>query len=474
MGNVSKLLNSHHWIKVYLLGGFRMSNMQDEDITPRSVKARCILTILLLSENGEMARDKLTQLLWSRHALEQARMSLRQSLSLLRRIFEHEAPGIFTADRYKVYLNKEKVWMDSDEILQNATALIEKGDLKKICSGPVLDNLNINDAAFKTWLNIEKQVLNENIQHVLSTHLLSAADVIGDRAKQSTVMECLRKIAPSHIVVRKDLAVAGQVSTSDKKNTTISKLKSHQIKTQQQILQSEYKSSHDRDIFLYRKALLKKVKVFWIDGVLEQSLIKQAKVELQLREYTEHVFQACKELVKYSIGDSNIKNVRASKKLRDISEIGEIFTELGESMIILGAPGSGKTTLLLTLAQELINRAETESGYPVPVVFNLSTWVHQRVSLDQWFESELEHHYQMPGKLGAELINNRCILPLMDGLDEVDECYRLDCVEAINHYRQRNTWFSIVVCCREDDYNNLSKQVMTTGAVHVQAITECM
>jgi len=472
MGNVSKLLKSHYRIKVYLLGGLRMSNMQDEDITPKSVKARCILAILLLSEKGEIARDKLTQLLWSRHAQEQARTSLRQSLSLLRRIFQQEAPDIFTADRYKVYLNRDKVWMDSDAIIHNATTLLDSNNLINLCSGPVLDNLNLNDTDFKTWLAIEKQVLNENIQHVLHVLLSDTNEVIGGSAKQSTVIECLRKIDPTHIVARKADVVVGPVSISDNKNYNISKQKSHQITTQQQTMHSVNNSNHERDLFLYRNALLKKVKVFWIDSVLEQSLLKKVKIELQLREHSEHVFQAWKDIVNYSICNANFANDAISNKLRNMNEIGEIFTELGESMIIVGMPGSGKTTLLLTLAKTLVNRAETDKGYPVPVVFHLSTWAIHRASLDKWFESELEQRYQMPGKLGAELIKNRCILPLMDGLDEVDERYRLQCVDAINHYHQRNTWLSIAVCCCEDEYKHLSKHVMTTGAVHIQAMTE--
>jgi len=475
MGNVSKLLKSHYRIKIYLLGGFRISNMQGVDITPKAVKARCILAILVLSENAEIARDKLTQLLWSRHAQEQARTSLRQSLSLLRRTFKHDAPDIFTADRYKVYLNRENVWIDSYEIINNATELLDKGNLINICSGTILDNLNVNETAFKTWLDIEKQALSKNIQHVLHAHLSDISESMGDSAKKNTIIDCLRKIDPSHIYIRKADAAVNPASIINKNSSKIPKQKSYKITTQQQIIHSGVnyeKPNHERDLLLYRNALLKKVMLFWIDGVLEQSLFKKVKIELQLTEHSEHVFQACKDLVKYSIYNANIANDGASNKLRNMTEIGDIFTELGESMIILGAPGSGKTTLLLTLAQTLVNRAETDTGYPVPVVFHLSTWANQRFSLEKWFESELEQRYQMPGKLGAELIKNRCILPLMDGLDEVDERYRLECVDAINYYRQRNTWLSIVVCCREDDYKHLSKQVMTTGAVQIQAMTE--
>ncbi|NOX42152.1 MAG: NACHT domain-containing protein, partial [Gammaproteobacteria bacterium] len=435
MNNVSRLFISDYVIKIYLLGGFRITNMRDEDITPTAAKARCILAILVLSEKGEITRDKLSQLLWSRHANEQARTSLRQSLSLLRRTFQVEAPELFTADRNKVYLKRDKIWLDSHEIINNATELLEYGILTNICCGPSLENLNTNDSAFKSWLVIEKQALEKNIKTVLQAHLSKIIKNEEDKAKRNAIEESLLKIDPSNILTLPLDSAANSISADDKKDKNFSEEKPQSPKTLS-VTNNHGKIHLERDLLLYRNSLLKKVMVFWINGVLENSLFKKVKIELQLREKSEHVFDGWKDIVRYSMSRSISDHNTGSKRLRCNAEIGDIFTGLGESMLILGAPGSGKTTLLLSLTQQLVERAEKDNSCPIPVVFHLSTWANQRASLDTWLENELENRYQMPRKLGVELIQNHGILPLLDGLDEVDDRYRLDCVDAINNYRQ--------------------------------------
>ena len=75
-------------IKVHLLGKFRITTADGRDITPTATKARCIFVMLVLAEKGVVSRDKVASLLWSRHAKEQSRTSLRQSLRVLKQTFE--------------------------------------------------------------------------------------------------------------------------------------------------------------------------------------------------------------------------------------------------------------------------------------------------------------------------------------------------------------------------------------------------
>ena len=476
MGEVSRLFNAGYLIKIYLLGEFRITSMGGEDITPTAAKARCILAILVLSKNGEIARDKLTQLLWSRHAQEQARTSLRQSLSLLRRTFRFEAEEFFTADRNKVYLKRDKVWLDSHEIINNSSELLKNGVLSNICRGPALENLDANDPEFKSWLLIEKQALEKNIKTALECLLTKEINNEDDRTQRKSIVESLLKIDASN---NRFSPVNSALNTkpADYKNTKVNSEK----KPQPEIPREKTSVATDnleeiylaRDLLLYRNALLKKVINFWIDGVLGQSLFKKVMIELQLEEKLEQqIVQTWQGIVQYPM-DSFITDSNAgSNMLRSNAEIGTIFSEFSESMLILGAPGSGKTTLLLGLTQQLLERAEKDSSYPVPVVFHLSTWAKHRSSLSTWLEDELENRYQMPRKLGIELIKNRGILPLLDGLDEVDVRCRADCVDAINYCRQQNTWLSMAICSREEDYKKLSRPVAVTGTILIQAITE--
>ncbi|VAW65585.1 hypothetical protein MNBD_GAMMA08-1111, partial [hydrothermal vent metagenome] len=157
MNKVSSLFNTDYCIRIYLLGEFRITHMDGTDITPSSAKARCILAILALSENGEITRNRLTQLLWSRHAQEQARTSLRQSLSLLRRMLHFEENSFFTIDRNRVYLNKNSVWIDLHEVIHNSTELLgstlfNSPSLSDLRTDTILQNLKIHDPAFDDWL----------------------------------------------------------------------------------------------------------------------------------------------------------------------------------------------------------------------------------------------------------------------------------------------------------------------------------
>ncbi len=48
--------------------------------------------------------------------------------------------------------------------------------------------------------------------------------------------------------------------------------------------------------------------------------------------------------------------------------------DIAGRLLILGKPGAGKTTTQLELAQALCDRCEQQPNYPIPVLFNLSTW----------------------------------------------------------------------------------------------------
>src|SRR5947209_447918 len=120
----------------------------------------------------------------------------------------------------------------------------------------------------------------------------------------------------------------------------------------------------------------------------------------------------------------------------------------------LEEPGSGKTTLLLKLTRDLLSRATEDETYPVPVVFNLSSWAVKRQSLAAWLVGELNSKYQVPRKLGQWWIATDQILPLLDGLDEVAQEHRATCIGAINAYRHDHGIVPTVVCSRTADYRS--------------------
>jgi transcriptional regulator with XRE-family HTH domain len=218
--------------------------------------------------------------------------------------------------------------------------------------------------------------------------------------------------------------------------------------------------------FLYqnRLRLLQRVRSFWITGVLEQSLYREALITLGFQEQPDAVANPWRLIIQES--------EQASTPLPAGTRITEIYDEAGGELLILGEPGAGKTTLLLELCCELLSRAEQEPAHPIPVIFNLASWVpRKRQSLVLWLLEELETKYYVPRSIGSDWIRTNQILPLLDGLDEVDASSRPACIQAINAYHQTHSLVPLVVCCRLNDYRSQANRLELSRAVTIAPLT---
>ncbi|PYV76159.1 MAG: hypothetical protein DMG96_14990 [Acidobacteria bacterium] len=211
----------------------------------------------------------------------------------------------------------------------------------------------------------------------------------------------------------------------------------------------------------YRSQMLHKVRREWIAGVLYNSLYKVGGLKLGLT----HRADAIKQSLNVAIRGPN----RTSVPMR--SPIGKLFSQVGDALLILGAPGAGKTTLLLQLTKDLLARASRETDQPVPVVFNLSSWAIRHLSLAHWLAAELSERHGVPKALAERWVKNEKIVPLLDGLDEVVVDYRELCVEAVNEFRRDHSLMPIVVCSRVADYEELSTKLRLPFAVEIQPLS---
>jgi hypothetical protein len=209
--------------------------------------------------------------------------------------------------------------------------------------------------------------------------------------------------------------------------------------------------------------MLTKVRRDWIDGYLKHSLDNLARLELGLEENPDAVSRPWELIVQ--------QPDRAPRPLPPGQAMGDIFDELGQALLILGAPGAGKTTLLLELARDLLDRAERDASYPMPVVFHLSSWAVRRRPLGDWLVDELAERYYVPRKLARAWTDAEQVLPLLDGLDEVAPEHRAECVEAINAFRRQHGQVPLAVCCRAADYQALSTRVELSGAVAIEPLS---
>lgn len=173
--------------------------------------------------------------------------------------------------------------------------------------------------------------------------------------------------------------------------------------------------------------------------------------------------------------DAEIKiGLKPAVPLPNTTTILSVFEseEIAGKLLILGEPGAGKTTTQLELAQELTKRAEEQPDCPVPVLFNLSSWKDDRQSLTNWLLAELKSKYGVSIKLGEEWVNNHQLLPLLDGLDELEPQRQELCVHEINQFLAGETRpLYLVVCSRIEEYSNYSTQLQLNGAIYLQPLT---
>ena len=122
-------------MRLQLNGPFRIYDDQDRDVTPKGIKERGLLALLLLSPGQRRTRAWVQDKLWSDRSPEQAAASFRQALSNMRK-----ALGTMGA---QVQSDRSAVWFAPLVSLQTAFDLT---------LGDLLDDIDIPDPEFTDWL----------------------------------------------------------------------------------------------------------------------------------------------------------------------------------------------------------------------------------------------------------------------------------------------------------------------------------
>jgi hypothetical protein len=155
-------------------------------------------------------------------------------------------------------------------------------------------------------------------------------------------------------------------------------------------------------------------------------------------------------------------------------EMIEIFDQpaIAGQLLILGAPGAGKTTMLLHLASALLARAEADLDQPIPVLVNLSSWTDDHQPLTGWLGAEVKLKYGVRPDVGQRWLEEGRLVPLLDGLDELEAIRQEPCVRAINEFQQGDHRPPhLVVCCRVEEYQHYTTKLQLHGAVHLLPLT---
>ncbi|MCC3457474.1 serine protease [Microcoleus sp. PH2017_08_TRC_O_A] len=163
---------------------------------------------------------------------------------------------------------------------------------------------------------------------------------------------------------------------------------------------------------------------------------------------------------------------KPSQPLQSGTSIVDVFdrSEIAGKLLILGDAGSGKTTELSKLAETLLDRAEENINNPIPVFFSLASWQWNE-SIHNWMVREFVPR-GVPKQVSKDLLKAGRVLPLLDGLDELEVTKQEACVNAINRFIGNYEHQYLVVCCRKEAYENLDAKLQLNGAISLQSLSD--
>ena len=136
------------------------------------------------------------------------------------------------------------------------------------------------------------------------------------------------------------------------------------------------------------------------------------------------------------------------------SDVLDAYRQLAERNVrrlaVLGEPGSGKSFSLQRIALEYASAAFQDINAPIPILVQLGRWTRDNESLPSFIGRSL-------GDLGKHfdrLKEQKRALLLLDGMNEIPPGQRRHKAQQIERLAQDERFVSLVVSCREKDYQS--------------------
>jgi NACHT domain len=176
----------------------------------------------------------------------------------------------------------------------------------------------------------------------------------------------------------------------------------------------------------------------------------------------------------------------------DLRSVRGLFAGLENGrLVILGQPGAGKTVLAIELVLQLLQDQASDpvqaAGKRVPVRLGAATWVPGQ-DLGQWIAQRLVLDYRIPAAAAAQLAAGHHVLPVLDGLDEMDPdplshagpTRALALLRELNAHGHLGCPAPVVVTCRAGRYEQIqaagpalqADQVITIGDLDTACVAD--
>jgi len=148
-------------LTIRLLGDFAVSDRYGNPVSVSGAKQRALLAYLALNAGKPVPRDRLMTLLWGERFDEQARQSLRQGLTKIRKLATDGKP-LLHADGDTIRFDAEAIDVDALEFERLAGDQRPTADARaaELYAGELLDNLILKDPGFDEWVGGERARFN--------------------------------------------------------------------------------------------------------------------------------------------------------------------------------------------------------------------------------------------------------------------------------------------------------------------------
>lgn len=183
-------------LRLNVLGRFEARLSSGEDLLLPTRKAEVLLTYLALEPGQLHSRDRLMDLLWSDRGEDQARNSLRQTLSALKKALDAIDPQPLKIDRTTVTVIADSIAMDTFELASPSATT----DAINLYRGEFLEGVVVRDPSGEEWLTSERdryrRIAVEEIESLLTQQIkIGAVDSAVETGERLVGLDPLRESA---------------------------------------------------------------------------------------------------------------------------------------------------------------------------------------------------------------------------------------------------------------------------------------
>lgn len=172
--NVNSASNTQMDVNIRLLGRIAVE-IQGQEVAVKGVKPQALLIWLALHLGRPSGRDQVSRLLWPNAGQDNARVSLRQALAVLRKVLP---PDALIADNQGLALNETLCHVDAIAFQQSLRdgPNQDLAHAVNLYQGELCNGFLSQVDGFDDWLSLERQALRRHAQRALQTRLQQQTD----------------------------------------------------------------------------------------------------------------------------------------------------------------------------------------------------------------------------------------------------------------------------------------------------------